>query len=149
MSRASHQDDSVTDGGIEKSYSTLVFQQAEKDDNKEHWKQMVVQLWIMASSSYLRNKQYDEAFKAIQEADQLTDSVNADVWHQIGKILTAQGQRAAALDAFKKTLVIEPEHELTCISLASAYLDMNEYELAEYLLEKTTRGTGWNQPEAW
>ncbi|KAG1224001.1 hypothetical protein G6F35_004302 [Rhizopus arrhizus] len=149
MNRASHQDDSVTDGGIEKSYSTLVFQQAEKDDNKEHWKQMVVQLWIMASSSYLRNKQYNEAFKAIQEADQLTDSVNADVWHQIGKILTAQGQRAAALDAFKKTLVIEPEHGLTCISLASAYLDMNEYELAEYLLEKTTRGTGWNQPEAW
>ncbi|EIE86446.1 hypothetical protein RO3G_11157 [Rhizopus delemar RA 99-880] len=149
MNRASHQDDSVTEGGIEKSYSTLVFQQAEKDDNKERWKQMLVQLWIMASSSYLRNKQYDEAFKAIQEADQLTDGVNADVWHQIGKVLIAQGQRAAALDAFKKSLVIEPEHGLTCISLASVYLDMNEYELAEYLLEKTTRGTGWNQPEAW
>ncbi|RCI01080.1 hypothetical protein CU097_014707 [Rhizopus azygosporus] len=105
----------------------------------------------MASQSYLKDKQYEDAAKAIEEADQLTNGESAQVWHQIGLIILAaeKGSCHKAIDAFKMALTIDSDHVPSTISLASVYLDINQYELAEQLLEKTTKGLGWNQPEAW
>jgi cytochrome c-type biogenesis protein CcmH/NrfG len=106
----------------------------------------------MASATYTRAQRYDEAFKAISEADQLTNGNSADVWHQIGLIILKQrgaDYQDRALEAFKKALSIDPEHVTTHTSLASVYLDMEQVELAEQLLERSAKGLGWNQTEAW
>ncbi|PHZ15243.1 protein prenylyltransferase [Rhizopus microsporus ATCC 52813] len=120
-------------------------------DYQNRWKQILVNIWIMTSQSYLKDKQYEDAVKAIEEADQLTNGESAQVWHQIGLIILAaeKGNYHKAIDAFKMALTIDSDHVLSIISLASVYLDINQYELAEQLLEKTTKGLGWNQPEAW
>lgn len=107
----------------------------------------------MASATFASTQRFEEAFKAIAEADQLTHGHNADVWNQIGTIaaLNKKGsyQQDRALDAFKRALSINPHHIAAHISLASMYVKLEQFELAEQLLEKTTKGLGWNQTEAW
>lgn len=111
----------------------------------------------MASATYTRAQRFDEAFKAIAEADQLTHGLDADVWHQIGTIAATAStssknsaqQQDRALDAFKRALSIDPHHVATHTALASMYVGLEQFELAEQLLEKTTKGLGWNQTEAW
>jgi tetratricopeptide (TPR) repeat protein len=119
---------------------------------QDRWQMILVKIWIMASATYTRAQRCDEAFKAIAEADQLTSGNNADVWHQIGLIIMRQrgpDYLDRALDAFKRALSIDPEHVATHTSLASVYLDIQQVELAEQLLERSTKGLGWNQTEAW
>lgn len=120
---------------------------------QEQWQCILVEIWIMASATFASTQRFEEAFKAIAEADQLTHGHNADVWNQIGTIaaLNKKGsyQQDRALDAFKRALSINPHHIEAHISLASMYVKLEQFELAEQLLEKTTKGLGWNQTEAW
>lgn len=113
------------------------------------WGNILVEIWIMTSGTYARAERYEEAHKAIMEADEFTYSHNADVWHQIGKNCLQEGSPEKAVDAFKRALSIDPDHILTHQSLSSVYLSINQVELAEQLLERSTRGLGWNQAEAW
>ncbi|CAO3662969.1 unnamed protein product [Rhizopus stolonifer] len=118
--------------------------------DQERWKQIAVELWIMTSQSCLRNDQYEEALKALYEADQLTNGMDAHVWYNIGLVFSScKRERRRAMDAFKMALTLDPEHVATSISIASIYLDTGKVELAEFLLEKVTEGLGWNHPEAW
>lgn len=113
------------------------------------WQDLLVQIWIMTSATYSRAQRYEESYKAILEADQLTFGLDANVWNQIGKNSLHQGNQDRALDAFKRALSIDPEHIATHISLSSVYLSMHQFELAEQLLERSTKGLGWNKTESW
>lgn len=106
-------------------------------------------MWVMTSATYAIAKRFEEAHKAIMEADLLTCSLNAHVWHQIGKNSLHEGNRDRAIDAFKRALSIDPEHIATHISLSSVYLSMRQFELVEQLLERSTKGLGWNETESW
>lgn len=152
LSQLNEQDQQSTSSIPSSSVVTTVRKNAYYIVRQERWQMILVQIWIMVSATYTRAQRYDEAFKAISEADQLTSGNNADVWHRIG--LIALKQKGAnyldrALDAFKRALSIDPEHVATHTSLASVYLDIKQVELAEQLLEKSTKGLGWNQTEAW
>ncbi|KAI8083457.1 hypothetical protein BDF21DRAFT_416009 [Thamnidium elegans] len=113
------------------------------------WHNILVDIWIMTSATYARAHRFEEAHKAIIEADELTLGVNADVWHQVGKNCLLEGLGDRAVEAYKRALSIDPEHISTHISLSSVYLSMDQVELAEQLLQRSTRGLGWNQTEAW
>ncbi|KAI9268540.1 hypothetical protein EDC94DRAFT_514031 [Helicostylum pulchrum] len=113
------------------------------------WHNILVDIWIMTSATYARALLFEEAHKAIMEADELTFGANADVWHQVGKNCLLEGLSDRAVDAYKRALSIDPDHISTHISLSSVYLSMGHVELAEQLLQKSTRGLGWNQTEAW
>ncbi|KAI9481221.1 MAG: hypothetical protein EXX96DRAFT_635056, partial [Benjaminiella poitrasii] len=115
------------------------------------WCSLLVQIWIMISDTYRLTEQFEEAIKALLEADQLTKGQNADVWHRIGLILlsTPQESEITAVDAFNKALSIDSDHVATQISLGSFYVNTQQFDLAEELLKSATHGLGWNQPEAW
>ncbi|KAI7899995.1 uncharacterized protein BX663DRAFT_488743 [Cokeromyces recurvatus] len=114
--------------------------------HESRWRSILVRIWIMVCNSYQNLQQFEEAFKAIEEAEQLTYGHDADVWHQVGLL---KNDDKMALEAFKKALSIDPNHIATHISLASLYLSMKEFDLAEDLLQNVTHGLGWNQPKAW
>lgn len=116
---------------------------------ERQWGKVLVDIWTMFGATCVQSQRYEEAWKALNEADQLTHGQNGTVWYYIGRLLKEQHARDRALDAFKRGLTIDPQHVLIHIALASLYLDMNQYELAEQLLESTTKGLGWNQAEAW
>ncbi|KAL9556307.1 hypothetical protein MBANPS3_001926 [Mucor bainieri] len=124
---------------------------------EQQWQWILIKIWTMASATYTCAQRFDEAYKAVAEADQLTHGLDADVWHQIGTIAATASssskkgtqQQDRALDAFKRALSINPHHVATHTALASIYVRLNQFELAEQLLEKTTKGLGWNQTEAW
>lgn len=118
-------------------------------DLEEQWSKILVEIWTMIGSTYVRAHRYEEAWKAFNEADQLTQGQDGNVWHLIGWMLSEQQANDRALDAYKRGLAIDSQHVAIHISLASLYLDMGQDELAEQLLENTTKGLGWNQPEAW
>ena len=122
------------------------------NERQARWQNILIDLWIMTSATYVKSRRFDDAFKAILEADQLTMGLNADVWNQIGLVILQERNAQfhhRALDAFKRALTIDPEHLQTHLSLASVYIDLQEYELAEQLLERATKGLGWNRTEAW
>ncbi|KAI8097685.1 uncharacterized protein BX664DRAFT_84715 [Halteromyces radiatus] len=137
---------------------------------RERWNTLVVKLWVMCTGSFIKAGRLDEAVQAILEAEEigLTD---ADVWHQLG-LLCLEAHRLkekkkqndgddsdddeeelydTALDAFKKALAINPDHIQTHVDMASAWIHQKEtqWELAEALLDRTTRSFGWDHEEAW
>lgn len=118
---------------------------------KKRWQDILVKLWIMTSASYASTQRMEEAHQALLEADGLTFGLSADVWHRLGKnnLHEGNGDMKVALDAFKRALSIDPEHIATHISLSSVYLNMHQFELAEQLLERSTKGLGWNETESW
>ncbi|CAO0800602.1 unnamed protein product [Mucor circinelloides] len=137
--------------------STPVTKDAYFTRREKQWQWILIKIWIMASATYTQTQRFEEAFKAISEADQLTCGLDADVWHQIGTIAATVSnsskkgaqQQERSLDAFKRALSINPHHVAAHTALASMYIALGQFELAEQLLEKTTKGLGWNQTEAW
>ncbi|KAI8987068.1 hypothetical protein BDB01DRAFT_593512 [Pilobolus umbonatus] len=147
---------------IKESSTTLETEQSVEENititkRQGQWQAILIQLWIRVSQSYSKSHRFEEAYKAIQEADQLSVGLNADVWAQTGSIILEDGRKKVddndkqtrAIDAFKKALSIDPNHVGAHISLASIYIYLKEIELAEQLLERITKGAGWNQVEAW
>lgn len=134
------------------------------NERQSRWQEILVSIWIMTSATYARSQRFEDAYKAIGEADQLTYGLNADVWNQLGLIIVLEGNSSnkkkstatalgdyqdRAIEAFKRALSIDPEHVPTHISLSSLYLSIEQFELAEQLLERSTKGLGWNKTEAW
>lgn len=132
------------------------------NERQSRWQEILVSIWIMTSATYARSQRFEDAYKAIGEADQLTYGLNADVWNQIGLIILLEGHAPSnkkktthgdyqdrAIEAFKRALSIDPEHVPSHISLSSLYLSIGQFELAEQLLERSTKGLGWNKTEAW
>lgn len=82
--------------------------------------------------------------------------MDADVWCQLGELCIKaskfQEQQElwdVGLDAFKKALTLDPDHAKALVSLSSAFITMQEFEVAEGYLERVTKGRGWDNAEAW
>lgn len=143
---------------------------------RQRWNTLVVKLWVMCTSSFIKAGRLNEAVQAILEAEEL-GLTDADVWHQLGllclkayqvKKASAHDKKSdgnddddeddeelynTALDAFKKALAIDPDHIQTHVDMAATWIEHQdreaEWELAEALLDRTTKSLGWDHEEAW
>ncbi|KAI8061074.1 hypothetical protein BC940DRAFT_310760 [Gongronella butleri] len=140
---------------------------------RERWDALMVKIWVTCTSSFIKAGRLDQAVHAIMEAEEigLTD---ANVWHQLGVLCwhayklardhaTSSDNGATddenpdalydtAMDAFKKALAIDPDHIATHIDMATAFIEHTsapQWELAEAMLERTTKSLGWDQQHAW
>ncbi|KAG2224426.1 hypothetical protein INT45_002965 [Circinella minor] len=131
---------------------------------RDRWYHLLVKLWLMSTTTFIRAGRLEEATKAIVEAEQqlLAGQMNdASVWYQLGmvciqkskKLSSSQGDKEklhdTGLDALKKALAIDPDHIEALVAMARCFIDLEEWELAEGLLDRATRGYGWDHAEAW
>ncbi|KAI8374621.1 uncharacterized protein BYT42DRAFT_413505 [Radiomyces spectabilis] len=146
------------------SYTTatsIAFHAQEKNQylrrQRLRWHQLLVRLWLMSTSSFIKAGRFPEASAALLEAEQL-GLHDADVWHQLGRLClcaqqdagqTKDGLTDTALEAFKKALSLDGNHTETHVSMASTYIGLGEWELADGLLDRTIKGLGWDHAEAW
>lgn len=116
---------------------------------RERWQKLLVQLWLMSAATFIRAGRLDEAGKAVSEAEQL-GLLDADVWQHVGRIASSkEDDSETALESYHKALTLDPDHLGTLIDLASLYMALNEYEVAQGLLERATKARGWDCVEAW
>lgn len=123
---------------------------------RDQWQKLLIKLWLLATSSFIRAQRFQEACHAILEAEQL-GPLDADVWYQLGDLCIKASKWQdeqkelwdVGLDAFKKALTLDPDHVKALVALSSAFITMQEYEIAEGYLERATKGRGWDNAEAW
>ncbi|OAD69936.1 hypothetical protein PHYBLDRAFT_171959 [Phycomyces blakesleeanus NRRL 1555(-)] len=122
---------------------------------RERWNMLLMKLWLMVASTYMRAGFIDDAMRVISEVEDMNIS-SPMIWYQLGVLCIKidrhnplRGWDDIGIDSFKKALNLDPEHVETQVALANVYLDKQEPELAEFLLLKTTSGTGWDSAEAW
>ncbi|KAF8982767.1 hypothetical protein BGZ46_000682 [Entomortierella lignicola] len=108
----------------------------------------LVGLWLLSASTFRRLGRLDDAMKSIEEAERV-DSSNSDVWYQLGLLYSAQDDQAAASVSFTKSLALSPYHPSCLTRVARAYFETGSLEMAEGLLETTTKSLGWDSAEAW
>ncbi|KAI8344516.1 hypothetical protein BC941DRAFT_497775 [Chlamydoabsidia padenii] len=108
---------------------------------RDRWNALLMKLWLFATKTYLQADQLDEAKKALMEMETL-GAGEPDTWHQMGKIY-------GGLEAFKKALTLDEDHADTHIDMADVFMQLGEWEMAESLLERTTRSWGWDHARAW
>lgn len=140
------------DAPLQRTNSFMQYQQ-------ERWYQILTRLWLLSTTSFVRAGRLEEATKAIVEAEQqlLHGRINdAGVWYQMGKVCLAKCQESGekelletGLEAWRKALSIDPEHVDTSVDFAKYYIDNQEWELAEGLLDRVTQGHGWDNAKAW
>ncbi|KAI9278254.1 hypothetical protein BDA99DRAFT_531025 [Phascolomyces articulosus] len=129
---------------------------------RDRWYHLLVKLWLMSTTTFIRAGRLEEATKAIVEAEQqlLAGQMNdASVWYQLGMVCIQKAKKSSppdrttlhetGLDAFKKALAIDPDHIDALVAMARCFMDLEEWELAEGLLDRATRGYGWDHAEAW
>ncbi|KAG0199014.1 hypothetical protein BGX28_007623 [Mortierella sp. GBA30] len=109
---------------------------------------MLVTLWLLSASSFRRLDRMEEALKAIQEAERI-DASNPDVWYQLGLLYAAQEDQETASVSYSKALALAPFHAACLARVGGAYLEAGSMEMAESVLETTTRSQGWDSAEAW
>jgi tetratricopeptide (TPR) repeat protein len=142
-------------------------QQAFELRKKTRWQSLLVTLWLMSAQTFLRAGRLDEVNKAIGEAEQLGLG-DPGVWHQLGqlslkvqefikqkKTITPSDLKVikemshVSIDAFEKALTLDPEHIPSQVAKATRLIELDEWELAEGLLEEITLGLGWDSAQAW
>ncbi|KAI8597727.1 hypothetical protein EDD21DRAFT_310413 [Dissophora ornata] len=109
---------------------------------------VLVTLWLLSAATFRRLGRMEDALKAIEEAER-TDASNPDVWYQLGLLYAAQGDQETAGVSFKKALALAPFHPSCLARVGRFYLDEGALEMAEGVLESTTRSQGWDCAEAW
>lgn len=110
---------------------------------------LLCNLWLLSADCFLKLGRYDEALKAIEEAESIDCASNARVWSTLGRLYFQQGNIVRAITAFQKGLVCDA-HDVDCrLWLAKAYMEQKLYEVAEGLLDAVTKGNGWDSAEAW
>ncbi|CAG8605542.1 26160_t:CDS:10, partial [Racocetra persica] len=114
---------------------------------KQRATKSLVDLWLSSAATFRRLGNLEEAQKAIESAEE-TDNSNPDVWCQFGYLLSIQKQYADAITSFHKALAIDGSHVPTLIHLARTYLETDNIDIAEGLLESVTKGNGWDCAEA-
>jgi tetratricopeptide (TPR) repeat protein len=115
-----------------------------------------MKLWLFATTMYIEADQLDEANKAMMEMEAIGAGM-ADTWHQMGCICVKAAETTAfkrrlwdmALETFKKALTLDEDHVATHVDMAKVFISLEEWEIAESLLERTTRSFGWDHSEAW
>ncbi|KAI8363521.1 hypothetical protein B0O80DRAFT_15574 [Mortierella sp. GBAus27b] len=105
-------------------------------------------LWLMSASAFRRLDRMEEALKAIEEAERV-DASNPEVWYQLGLLYTAQGDHSTASVSYSKALALAPHHSACLTRVGQSYLEAGSLEMAESMLETTTRCEGWSSAEAW
>ncbi|KAK3813019.1 MAG: hypothetical protein J3Q66DRAFT_347178 [Benniella sp.] len=105
-------------------------------------------LWLMSASAFRRLERMEEALKAIEEAERV-DASNPDVWYQLGLLYAAQGDQKTASVSYSKALALAPHHSACLTRVGRSYLEAGSLEMAESMLETTTRCEGWSSAEAW
>ncbi|KAF8944994.1 hypothetical protein BGZ47_003417 [Haplosporangium gracile] len=109
---------------------------------------VLITLWLMSASAFRRLGKMEDAFKAIEEAERI-DASNPDVWYQLGLLYVAQGDQETASVSFSKALALAPYHTACLARVGRSYLDAGSLEMAEGILESTTKSLGWDNAEAW
>ncbi|KAF9567690.1 hypothetical protein EC968_003189 [Mortierella alpina] len=109
---------------------------------------VLVTLWLLSASTFRRLDRMEEALKAIEEAERI-DASNPDVWYQLGLLYAAQGDKETASVSYSKALALEPFHPACLVRVGRTYLEAGSLEMAESMLETTTRSQGWDSAEAW
>ncbi|KAG0189345.1 hypothetical protein DFQ28_003546 [Apophysomyces sp. BC1034] len=124
-------------------------------NHRQRWRQLLIKLWTMCTCSYIRAGRLEEASKAILEAEQLGPD-DANVWYVLGILCLKADEvdphpdlQTVALEAFNKALVTEPDHVESHVNMAKIYIRLGDWDLAEGMLDRTTKGSGWNHAEAW
>ncbi|KAG0041652.1 hypothetical protein BGZ83_001493 [Gryganskiella cystojenkinii] len=105
-------------------------------------------LWLLSASSFRRLDRMEEALRAIEEAERI-DASNPEVWYQLGLLYSAQEDNETASISYAKTLALAPYHSACLTRVGSSYLSAGSIEMAESVLETTTKSQGWNSAEAW
>ncbi|KAF9948226.1 hypothetical protein BGZ72_009837 [Mortierella alpina] len=109
---------------------------------------VLVTLWLLSASTFRRLDRMEEALKAIEEAERI-DASNPDVWYQLGLLYAAQDDKETASVSYSKALALEPFHPACLVRVGRTYLEAGSLEMAESVLETTTRSQGWDSAEAW
>ncbi|CAG8464535.1 6997_t:CDS:2 [Racocetra fulgida] len=97
----------------------------------------LVDLWLSSAATFRRLGNLEEAQKAIENAEE-TDNSNPD----FGYLLSIQKQYADAITSFHKALAIDGSHVPTLVHLARTYIETDNIDIAEGLLESVTKGNG-------
>ncbi|KAI9025826.1 hypothetical protein CLU79DRAFT_699198, partial [Phycomyces nitens] len=106
-------------------------------------------LWLLTASYFLQLGKLEEASKAVEEAENIEWTTSPHVWCMLGRLRLAQGHPELAIEAFKKGLVAD-SNDIDCkVWLAKTYIENNDLEIAEGLLDLVTKGNGWDSAEAW
>ncbi|KAI7823554.1 hypothetical protein BC939DRAFT_451343 [Gamsiella multidivaricata] len=109
---------------------------------------VLVTLWLLSASTFRRLGKMEDASKSIEEAERV-DASNPEVWYQLGLLYAAQGDQETASVSFSKALALAPYHPTCLARVGRSYLDAGSMEMAEGVLETTTKGLGWDCAEAW
>ncbi|KAG0222152.1 hypothetical protein BGX31_009317 [Mortierella sp. GBA43] len=109
---------------------------------------VLVTLWLLSASTFRRLGKMEDSLKAIEEAERV-DASNPDVWYQLGLLYAAQNDPATASVSFSKALALVPYHPACSARVGRSYLDAGSLDMAEGILETTTKSLGWDSPEAW
>ncbi|KAF9192160.1 hypothetical protein BGZ51_006134 [Haplosporangium sp. Z 767] len=109
---------------------------------------VLVTLWLLSASTFRRLGRMEDALKAIEEAEHV-DASNADVWYQLGLLYAAQHDQDTASVSFSKALALAPYHPACLTRVGQSYLEAGSLEMAEGILETTTKSLGWDSAEAW
>ncbi|KAK3842121.1 MAG: hypothetical protein J3R72DRAFT_143282 [Linnemannia gamsii] len=109
---------------------------------------VLVTLWLMSASAFRRLARMEDAQKAVEEAERV-DASDPDVWYQLGLLYAAQEDQETATVSFSKALALAPYHAACLARVGRSYLDAGSYEMAEGILESTTKSLGWDNAEAW
>lgn len=105
-------------------------------------------LWLLSATSFRRLDRMEEALRAIEEAEGI-DASNPDIWYNLGLLYAAQGDQETASVSFSKALALAPYHPACLTRVGQSYLEAGSLEMAESVLDTTTKSQGWNSAEAW
>jgi cytochrome c-type biogenesis protein CcmH/NrfG len=110
---------------------------------------MLCDLWLLSAEAFLRAGKYDEALKAVSEAENIDWTTHAGVWCLLGRIRLAKNDPKKAIKAFEKGLVTQPNNVNCRVYLAATFIEQGQLEVAEGILEAVTHGNGWDCASAW
>ncbi|ORY92222.1 hypothetical protein BCR43DRAFT_479395 [Syncephalastrum racemosum] len=116
---------------------------------------LLCDLWLVAARLYLQQQRWDEALKAVEEAEQIEWSTYADLWCVLGQVRFAQPPQdeenslTTAIACFLKGLACDTNDVGCRLWLARACTAVQQDTMAQGILDRLTRGPGWDCPEAW
>ncbi|KAI8144130.1 hypothetical protein BJV82DRAFT_77339 [Fennellomyces sp. T-0311] len=106
-------------------------------------------LWLLSASSFIKLGKGEEAFKAIEEAENADWTTNPRVWCMLGRFWMITNSIDDAIAAFEKGMVTD-QNEVDCrVWLARVHIDIGDLDIAEGILDSVTKGSGWDCAEAW
>lgn len=93
--------------------------------------------WYLLGAALLRQERYPEAQKALQRSQSLKQDPDAE--YLLGVSFEKTGNRAAAIDIFRKIVLAHPDHAAAHAALGTAYREQNKYAEARVELERAVK----------